>query len=139
MSTDTTHGSCLCGQIHYQFTGQARGFQYCHCSRCQKVTGSAHGAIMFVKPEQFQWTQGADQVSRYELPGAQYYAVSFCNRCGASLPWEIQGGGNVAIPAGSLDDDPGIRPSRNIYAASKACWFEESANLPSFAAGPGRK
>ena len=139
MSAKTISGSCLCGQVNYQFSGPARGFQYCHCSRCQKVTGSAHGAIMFVKPEQFQWTKGAGEISRYALPDAQFYASCFCRNCGSSLPWEIQGGGNIAIPAGSLNEDPGIRPGRNIYWDSKACWFEDTGELEKFAEGSVRK
>lgn len=139
MSEHKIAGSCLCGEVKYQFTGAARGFQYCHCSRCQKVTGSAHGAIMFVKPDQFEWTKGADKVTRFELPEAQFYASCFCSNCGSSLPWEIQGGGNVAIPAGSLDQDPGVRPGRNIFWDSKACWFEQSSELECFSQGPVRK
>ncbi|GGK69397.1 GFA family protein [Amphritea balenae] len=137
--SETTCGSCLCGSISYQFTGTPRGFQYCHCSRCQKITGSAHGAIMFVKPDQFEWLSGADLVSRFELPEAKFYASCFCSKCGSSLPWEIQGGGNVAIPAGSLDQDPGVRPTRNIFTNSDACWYEPASNLDNFAQGPVRR
>jgi len=135
----TTKGSCLCGSVEYQFNGEARGFQYCHCSRCQKVTGSAHGAIMFVKPDQFEWLKGEDNVGRFELPEAQFYANCFCKTCGSSLPWEIQGGGNVAIHAGTLDQDPGIKPRRNIHWASKACWYTPSSELECFSDKPVRK
>jgi hypothetical protein len=58
MSDQTTKGSCLCGSVHYEFTGNMGIFQYCHCSRCRKVTGSAHAANLFVAPEQFHWVQG---------------------------------------------------------------------------------
>jgi hypothetical protein len=39
---------------------------------------------------------------------------------------------HVAIPAGTLDDDPGVRPVVNIFVASKAPWFEISDGLPQF-------
>ena len=133
---DITRGSCLCGSVTFQFTGQPRVFQYCHCSRCQKVTGSAHGAFLFVKPDQFQWQTGSEQVQRYELPEAEFYASCFCRECGSSLPWELQGGGSIAIPAGSLDDDPGMRPQRNIFHDSRACWYKPGSELQSFAERP---
>ena len=38
--------------------------------------------------------------------------------------------GLAIIPMGSLDDDPGIRPERHIFAASRAPWFEIADRLP---------
>ena len=132
-------GSCLCGKVTYQYTGEPRGFQYCHCSRCQKVSGSAHGSIMFVKPEQFMWLSGEDLVNRFEVPEAKFYASCFCSNCGSSLPWEVKGANNIAIPAGTLDRDPGVKPRRNIFFDSKASWFESSGDLKCFSEGPERK
>ncbi len=129
-------GSCLCGAVTYQFIGEPRGFQYCHCSRCQKASGSAHGSIMFVKPEQFAWLSGEALVNRFEVPEAEFYASCFCRKCGSSLPWEVKGANNIAIPAGTLDQDPGIKPRRNIYYDSRACWFESSGDLKCFSEGP---
>ena len=41
------------------------------------------------------------------------------------------------MPAGCLDDDPGIRPERHIFVASKAPWHEISGALPQFNEYPG--
>lgn len=35
----------------------------------------------------------------------------------------------MVIPAGSLDDDPQIRPSQNIFCSSRAIWYEEPSAL----------
>ena len=40
-------GKCLCGNVRYRITGPILNFQYCHCSRCRKFTGSAHAANVF--------------------------------------------------------------------------------------------
>ncbi len=40
------------------------------------------------------------------------------------------------MPAGCLDDDPGIRPQVHIFAASKAPWHEITGDLPQFATFP---
>ena len=61
---------------------------------------------------------------RFELPDAQYYCTGWCDRCGASLPWKSRNGKYYLVPAGSLDEDPGIKPTRNIHWASRAGWFE---------------
>ena len=125
-------GSCLCGVVSYQFHGPEYVFQYCHCSRCRKFTGSAHATNIIVAPDQFEWLTGADQVGRFEHPEAKHYATCFCRQCGSSLPWEAQSGGAVVIPAGTLDEDPEIRPSQNIFWKNRVAWREAVESLPHY-------
>jgi hypothetical protein len=42
----------------------------------------------------------------------------------------------VVVPAGSLDTDPGVRPTAHIYVGSKANWFEITDALPQHEAAP---
>ena len=132
-------GSCLCAAVTYEVQPPFKLFQYCHCSRCRKFTGSAHASNLFVAPEQFTWLTGADCVGRYEHPEAKYFATGFCKRCGSSLPWAAQGGRNLVIPAGSLDDEPDIRPGSNVFWGSRAPWYEETCAMAKFEALPPRK
>jgi hypothetical protein len=115
--------------VAYQFEGPAYVFQYCHCSRCRKFTGSAHASNIIVNPKQFRWLDGEDQVGRFEHPEAKHFATCFCKRCGSSLPWLSQRGVSVVIPAGTLDEDPGIRPTQNIHWQDRAPWREEVGAL----------
>ncbi len=124
-----TRGSCLCNAITYQFSGPEFVFQYCHCSRCRKFTGSAHAANIIIDPKQFGWLGGEELVGRYEHPEANHFATCFCTRCGSSLPWLAKSGRAMVIPAGTLDDDPGIRPTQNIYWQDRAPWRKEVADL----------
>ncbi len=64
-------GSCVCGKVTYEITPPFKTFQYCHCSRCRKFTGSAQASNLFVPPSQFQWLQGNEHVGRYEHPDAK--------------------------------------------------------------------
>jgi len=123
MQHKTTKGSCLCGSVSYQLSGPIKVFQYCHCSRCQKSTGSAHAANIIIDPVHFQWLSGEVLVGRYELEEAKYFATSFCKKCGSSLPWLTKTGQAVVIPAGTLDADPEVRPRHNIYCKDKAPWY----------------
>lgn len=132
-------GSCLCGEVSYEFTGPAKVFQYCHCTRCQKITGSAHASNIIIDPESFEWLTGEDKIGRYELPNAKYFASSFCKKCGSSLPWETQNGIAQIVPAGTLDDDPQDRPTYNIYYSDKACWYEDVNGLVKYDELPTRK
>ena len=119
-------GSCLCGKVCYEISPPFKVFQYCHCSRCRKFTGSVGAPNLFVPPSQFRWLQGEKHVGRFEYADAKYFATCFCKNCGSSLPWEVQGGKNIVVPVGTLDDDPGIEPQQNIFWGSKAKWFTTS-------------
>ncbi len=133
-----TKGSCLCGSVTYQFSGPELVFQYCHCSRCRKFTGSAYAANIIVNPEQFEWLSGESSVGRFEYPEARHFATCFCIRCGSSLPWLAKSGRSVIIPAGTLDEDPGIRPVHNIFYQDRAPWREAVEALVSYDALPTR-
>lgn len=129
-------GSCLCGSVTYDITPPLKTFQYCHCARCRKVTGSAHAANIFVPPAQFQWLSGEGLVGRFEVSDAKYFATSFCKNCGSSMPWAVQGGKNIVVPAGTLDEEPGIEPQQNIFWGSRAPWYKETCDMNKFSALP---
>lgn len=116
-----------------------KAFQYCHCSRCQKVTGSVHASNIFVAPEQLTWLQGVESVGRYEVEDAKYFATCFCKKCGSALPWLTQPKNNLIIPAGSLDEEPGINPKQSIYWGSKASWYVCPSEIPFHDELPPRK
>ncbi len=124
-----TKGSCLCNEVQYEITGSLGVFQYCHCSRCRKFTGSAYAANIIVAPNQFRWLEGEELLGRYEVPEARHFATSFCKNCGSSLPWLAKSGKSVVIPAGTLDGDPEIRPFQNIFYGSRADWYQEASEL----------
>ena len=138
MSEKKVTGSCLCHEVSYEINGNMGVFQYCHCSRCRKTTGSAHAANLFVAPGDFNWSTGEEFVGRYDPDFTKYFATSFCKKCGSSLPWLSKSGKVVIVPAGTLDGDPGIRPSKNIFCGSNAEWYTSAESLPEFDEGPPR-
>ena len=139
MSGKSTKGSCFCGKVSYEITGNVGIFQYCHCSRCRKFTGSAFAPNIIVAPDDFKWIDGEELVGRYEPEGPKYFATSFCRNCGSSLPWLGKTGKAVVVPAGTLDGDPYIRPIQNIFCASQALWYTDPKTLPEYDELPTRK
>lgn len=138
MTGTTARGSCLCGRVSYEISGNTGIFQYCHCSRCRKFTGSVHSANLLLRPDQFRWLQGEAELGRFEQPNARHFATVFCRHCGSSMPWQTQSGKGVVVPAGTLDDDPGIVPMQNIFCASRATWYRDARDLPWYNTLPGR-
>jgi hypothetical protein len=123
-------GSCLCGAVAYDFEPPIDGWYSCHCSRCRRARGGAHASNAFLDVRRFRWLRGEEQVATFALPEAERFAQSFCRTCGGKAPRVNVAAGYVAIPAGTLDDDPGRRPDRHIFVASKAPWFEIADDLP---------
>jgi hypothetical protein len=139
MSDKITSGSCLCRKVRYELAGNMGVFQYCHCSRCRKVTGSAHAANLFVSPDKFKWLSGEELVGRYDPEDTKYFATCFCKNCGSSLPWLSKSGKVIIIPAGTLDEDPEIKPSYNMYCGSRPEWYVAAESLPEHEEMPPRK
>jgi len=135
MTDNKVKGSCFCKHVSYEISDNMGVFQYCHCSRCRKVTGSAHAANLFVAPDDFKWLAGEESVIQYDPPETKYFATAFCRHCGSNLPWLSKSGRVVIIPAGTLDDDPGIRPSQNIFCGSRPGWYAPASALPEYGQG----
>jgi len=133
-----TLGSCLCDGVAWKLTGKPERIQNCHCSRCRKARSTAHATNAFYLLGQFAWLRGENDVKTYSLPGAKYFAQSFCARCGSPVPRVNESTGRVVVPCGGLDSDPGARPLGNIFATSKAAWFEITDGLPQWESYPGR-
>jgi hypothetical protein len=128
----TLRGSCLCGGVHFEVE-RVREFELCHCSRCRKASGSAFIAWLLAEPGDLRFVRGEELVRRYEAPireAPPAYSISFCSRCGSSLPAQMPAGGQWGIPAGTLDDDPGLRPEMHIYVEHKAPWETITGDLP---------
>jgi hypothetical protein len=135
VSPDRSHGSCLCGAVAYELHSPLRMYN-CHCSRCRRGRSAAHTTNLFMKPENFAFTRGAELIAEYKVPDAQRFGVAFCTRCGGEVPRLLKALGMVNVPAGTLDTDPGIRPQANIFVRSKAVWFDITDDLPQYAEAP---
>lgn len=121
-------GSCLCGTVVFRVSGPFEGFFLCHCSRCRKDTGSAHGANLFSSSASVEWLSGRDDVRTYSVPGTRHQK-SFCTSCGSAMP-RVQPDGTIVVPAGSLDDAIDVRPDAHIFYASRANWDERLEDVP---------
>lgn len=125
-------GSCLCGKVQYEVTPPFLGFWYCHCERCRKSYGTEHASHIFMDPKQLRWISGQDHVTLYKRADAEDYPRSFCKTCGAPVPRFSRDGTKMVVQAGSLDADPGIRPSANIFWPLRAPWDTCGQGMPCY-------
>jgi hypothetical protein len=113
-------GGCLCGGVRFELTEPPVSASYCHCTRCQKRTGTAASPQARIVPGSIN-VSGDDLVRAYEPPDG--FPKAFCSACGSAL-WSINPGtGEIASIRMSLfDDDPGVRPSYRQFTAYAAEW-----------------
>ena len=131
-------GSCLCGAVAYQVETPFRVVHNCHCSRCRKARAAAHTTNGFAARAGVRFLRGEDLLTRYKVPEAKFFAHTFCRICGSGMPRPDDTRDFVAIPFGSLDDDPGRGAEDHIFTAYKAPWYEIADDLPQFDEGPDR-
>jgi hypothetical protein len=114
-------GGCLCGAVRFEITRPFLSAGYCHCTHCQRRTGTGSSANGRVPQEGFELLQGAEELRAYQPPGG--VPKLFCRNCGSALfsgdPFSDV---EVAVRLGALDDDPGIRPHYRQFVESAASW-----------------
>jgi hypothetical protein len=115
-------GGCMCGGVRYELSAPLVSAGYCHCTRCQRRTGSAWAASGRVAPGSFRVVAGDDLVREYAPPGGGFLKA-FCTVCGSALwsrsPDDAEW---VNVRLGTFDRDPGIRPSYRQFVAYAAPW-----------------
>ncbi len=132
MNASLLTGSCLCGAVKYEVSGEAQRFYHCHCRRCRKATGTGHASNLIIQPATLRWLAGHEHVRSFKLPDAQRFMNKFCGICGGRLPRQPQGSDLVLLPAGSLDVEPPIALQGRIFFGSRASWSCAGDGLPTY-------
>jgi hypothetical protein len=130
MPAGSIGGRCLCGAVAYRVDGPIGLVRHCHCSRCRRARSAVHATNGFVDPATFRFTRGEDQLDFWKVPEADRFTQTFCRTCGSAMPRVFPNRPFVVIPMGSVDGDPGTRPSEHIYVGSKAPWYQITDALP---------
>jgi hypothetical protein len=86
---ESMKGSCLCGEVGYEFEQAIGSCELCHCNRCRKVSGSAYLAILEVNTVGHHVVRGKELMRCYGAPIIERppaYTVWFCSHCGSLVP-----------------------------------------------------
>ncbi len=112
-------GHCNCGAVRYEISEPLLSAGYCHCTRCQRRTGTAASANARAAPGSFRVVAGEDRLRAWRPPdGAEKW---FCSDCGSAL-FSRTADDQIGVRLGTLDSDPGIRPSAHTFVAYAAGW-----------------
>jgi hypothetical protein len=119
VSTGPLTGGCLCGGVRFELAEPPVSANYCHCTRCQRRSGTAASANARIVPGSLKLTSGRELLKAFQPPDGS--AKVFCTNCGSAL-WAERDGEPVVVRLGAFDHDPGVRPSYHQYVAYAAPW-----------------
>jgi hypothetical protein len=115
-------GSCLCGAVRFEISAPFSAAGYCHCTHCQRRTGTGSSISGRVPQEGFRMLSGEPELRSYVPPAGGRPKV-FCASCGSALfSGEPLADDEVAVRLGTLDGDPAIRPQYRQFVDSAAAW-----------------
>lgn len=114
-------GGCNCGAVRFEVGEPFVSSTYCHCTRCQRRTGTGASANARTRSESFRILRGEDRIRSWKPEdGAEKF---FCADCGSALFSRNSGDAvHVGVRLGALDGDPEIRPSARQFVAYAAVW-----------------
>ena len=118
-------GGCQCGGIRYRVSAEPVSVRLCHCTECQRQTGSAFGMAMIVRDDAFQLLSGTLKTWTRSSDSGRSVACSFCPDCGTRVIHRAElYRGYTNVRAGTLDDTSWLKPNVSIWMRSKQPWVQ---------------
>jgi hypothetical protein len=117
-------GGCQCGAVRYEITGPPRVVYACHCTDCQRQSGSAFAMAAVIPRENFRVTKGTPEMFARQTSTTKSTEGWFCPKCGTRL-YHVPGGAaypNRNIKPGTLDDASWLVPTTHFWTRSAQKW-----------------
>jgi hypothetical protein len=112
----------MCGGVRFEVHEPLVRASWCHCTRCQRRTGTPASASARIVPGSLRIVGGENLLREY-LPPDHGFAKVFCGECGSALWSRSPDDPEVmSVRLGAFDGDPGIRPSYRQFVAYAAPW-----------------
>jgi hypothetical protein len=117
-------GRCLCGSIGFRVTEEPLTVYACHCTDCQKRSGSAFSLSVWVNYRAIEVTKGEPVQHESATEDGRVRNLRICPRCISHLWAEPRPGSHIAVVrGGTLDDADGLRPIAHLWTRSAQPWF----------------
>ena len=133
MITRTAH--CACRQLQVEADGDPLWVNVCHCTECQRRTGSPFGIGAWYEKRRVR--VGGDMKTFVRPIEDRTVTNHFCPNCGGTVLWEAsKREGLIAIAVGMFGDRDFPRPARSIFEDAKHRWIELTGEMDHFESGP---
>lgn len=117
-------GRCTCGRIAYRLTAPPMIVHCCHCSWCQRESGSAFAVNAVVEAAHLEVTGDPELIVTPSASG-KGQEIARCPDCQVALWSHYPGAGRRAafVRVGTMDDPGACPPDVHIYTSTMQDWF----------------
>ena len=130
-------GGCLCGHVRYEYAGEPEGANYCHCSTCRRMTGSAFNVGIRGQANLLNIISGKVKGYTRKADDGNEITREFCPECGSPLFTRLPSNPQfIFIKAGSLDDSTCVKPSYQMWTEEAVPWAHIDENITSYPQTP---
>ena len=132
----TRIAQCCCGSLRAQTTGEPAFVGACHCTECQRRTGSPFGVSTYFPKEQVR-TERPSKVYVRGSDAGRKIEIHFCPDCGSSVFWYAELYADmVGIAFGAFADPSMPRPTLSVWETTRHPWVSFDHQLDRFTVQP---
>ena len=123
--SDIHHGGCLCGSVRFKTIGQPLKVFVCHCSMCQRATGSAFAIEPTFLKSNVEFAGKPVATYSYQSPDhGRLLHFTFCATCGTRVGLSLERFPQLQIVYGGTYDEPSWpKPDCHIFVRSAVPWM----------------
>ncbi|MDE2306667.1 MAG: GFA family protein [Xanthomonadaceae bacterium] len=135
MTDPTFDGACTCGDVAYRLTSAPLFVHCCHCTWCQRETGSAFALNAMIETARLQLLRGEPVMVNTPSNSGKGQQVARCPRCHVAL-WSHYAGAGEAfafVRVGTLRQPQRLPPDIHIFTSTRQPWVSLPADTPSVA------
>lgn len=125
-------GGCACGSVRYRVTSEPLFVHCCHCTWCQRETGSAFVINALVEADRVALVKGLPGAVETPSASGRGQKITRCPVCWIAL-WSNYAGAGEAIRfvrVGTLDEPGRLPPDIHIFTSSKQPWVVLPDDVP---------
>jgi hypothetical protein len=131
--TDVQEGGCLCGAVRYRVSNVPMRTIICHCTFCQRRTGSAFGFMLYFKQGAVTMTGALSSYEHRSDESDRLLRIEFCPNCGTTVSMTADVfSGLRGIAGGTFDDRSWIKVDRHVWTRSAHPWVTLPTNVEEF-------
>ncbi|MEP7210154.1 MAG: GFA family protein [Alphaproteobacteria bacterium] len=125
-------GGCSCGEIRYELTSRPMWVNACHCTWCQRETGSAFAVNALIETDRVKLVAGQPEEVQTPSNSGKGQTILRCPTCRIAVWSHYSGAGpKIAfVRTGTLDAPHDIRPDIHIFTSTKRPWVVLPADTP---------
>ncbi|HSN53524.1 MAG TPA: GFA family protein [Candidatus Sulfomarinibacteraceae bacterium] len=133
-SASVHEGRCACGHVHYRMLGEPMFVHCCHCSWCQRETGSAFAVNALIEADRVEIVEGEVEVVHTPSASGKGQRISRCPVCRVAMWSNYGGAGDVIrfVRVGTLLEPGRVPPDVHIFTSTKLPWVTLAGDIPVF-------